>query len=125
MKLFLPQTTLEQWALEDKADLQDGKLVVPAEKVACEVTPAVHFLKLVSGADEQNLVARVKTQAQLETLGAEHMMDSVLLGETAYEVSTGYLAEFEEPKASVQKAPAGGQASPDADLLAQFILNKL
>ena len=31
MKLFLPQTQLEEWALGDKADLKDGKLVVMVE----------------------------------------------------------------------------------------------
>jgi hypothetical protein len=51
-------------------------------------------------------------------------MDSVLLGETAYEVSPGYIAEVKPA------APAGRQdkkkaSSPEADLLAAFILDKL
>src|SRR3712207_6146120 len=122
MKLFLPQITLEEWALEDKADLKDGKLVVPAEKGAYPVIPAVRFVKLVSGEDEKKLVSRVKTDAQLSELGAEHMMDSVLLGESAYEVVPGYIAEVAPPQPAASRPASKVQSSPEADLLAQFIL---
>ena len=81
MKLFLPQKTLEEWSTAEKADLQDGKLVVSEGKSAHTVTPAVHFVKLVSGVDQSQLVGRVKTMSQLDSLGAEHMMDSVILGD--------------------------------------------
>ncbi len=125
MKLFLPQTTLEEWALEDKADLQDGKLVVRSEPGAWPVTPAVHFVKLVSGEDGNKLVARVKNEAQLSELGAEHMADSVLIGDTAYEVVPGYIAEVVAPPKLAVRAGPVDQASSEADLLAQFLLNKL
>jgi hypothetical protein len=122
-KLFLPQTTLEEWALNDKADIKDGKLVVTEEKESYPVTPAVHFLRLVSGSDERKLVSKVKTQEQLQAWGAEVMMDSVLLGEAAYEVASGYMAEVPLPA----PRPPGDKkkASPEADLLAAFILDKL
>ncbi len=125
MKLFLPQTTLEEWATEDKADLQDGKLVVPAEKGAWPVTPAVHFIQLVSGDDLGKLVGRVKSEAQLTELGAEHMADSVLIGETAYEVVPGYLADVAPPQPVGTRAAYQVKTSPETDLLAQFLLNKL
>jgi hypothetical protein len=124
VKLFLPQKTLEEWSTSEKADLQEGKLVVAQDKAAHAVTPAVHFVKLVSGNDQSQLVGRVKTMAQLDALGAEHMADSVILGETAYEVTPGYVADV--------PAPAGAKGdgkkkatSPEADLLAAFILDKL
>lgn len=122
-KLFLPQAQLEEWALADKADLREGKLVVMAEGGASfPVTPAVHFVQLVSGEDSQGLVARVKTEEQLARLGAEQMADSVLVGDNAYEVVPGYVTEV----ASAPR-PEGGAKKPDseADLLAAFILNKM
>jgi len=123
-KLFLPQTTLEAWALDDKADIKEGKLVVAEEKdAAYPVTPAVHFVRLVSGNDEKQLVAKVKTQEQLQGWGAELFGDSVILGETAYEVAPGYVAELPTPKP--EKADPKKKASPEADLLAAFILDKL
>jgi hypothetical protein len=120
IKLFLPQTTLEEWVAEGRADLKDGKLFVGPEKTACPVAPAVHFLKVVSGKDAHKLVATVKTPTQLEQMGAEQMLDSVILGEVAYEVAPGYLAE-------VPTVPARESAtdSPDADLLAAFLLDKM
>ncbi|GEL69694.1 MULTISPECIES: hypothetical protein [Myxococcus] len=123
-KLFLPQTQLEEWALADKADLREGRLVVMAEGgVAFPLTPAVHFVQLVSGEDTQGLVARVKTEEQLARLGAEQMADSVLVGDNAYEVVPGYVAEV----AAGAPRPEGADKKPDseADLLAAFILNKM
>ncbi len=121
MKLFLPQTQLEEWALGDKADLKDGKLVVMAEGGATfPVVPAVHFVQLVSGEDTHKLVAKVKTEDQLQSLGAEQMADSVILGESAYEVVPGYLTEV-----ATAPRPADKKPSSETDLLAAFILNKM
>jgi hypothetical protein len=125
VKLFLPQKTLEEWSASEKADLQDGKLVVTEGKASHSVTPAVHFVKLVSGNDQSQLVGRVKTMSQLDSLGCEHMMDSVILGEAAYEVTPGYIADVPAP-APAGKADGKKKAtSPEADLLAAFILDKL
>lgn len=125
VKLFLPQKTLEDWAIADEADLVDGKVVVTKTKSTHSVVPAVHFMKLVSGGEDSNdLVGRVKTVEQLDALGAEHMMDSVILGETAYEVSPGYIAEV-RPPGPAPKQDKKKASSPEADLLAAFILDKL
>ncbi|WP_037583976.1 hypothetical protein [Stigmatella aurantiaca] len=118
-KLFLPQTQLEEWALADKADLRDGNLVVMEEGGASFPTvPAVHFVQLVSGDDTHHLVSKVKTESQLASLGAEQMADSVLLGETAYEIVPGYLTE-------VTSRSSDKKTGNEADLLAAFILNKM
>lgn len=71
MRLFLPQAQLEEWALEDKADVKDGVLVVTGEDGVYPVTPAVHIVQLVTGEDANGLVTKVKTEDQLKTLGAE------------------------------------------------------
>ncbi len=118
-RLFLSQAQLEEWALADKADIQDDQLVLSGESTRVPVVPAVHFVKLVSGADEHGLVAKVKTEPQLQSLGAEQMADSVLLGEAAYEVVPGYVAEVAPP-------PTGSRKNtPETDLLAAFLLDKM
>jgi hypothetical protein len=120
-KLFLPQAQLEEWALEDKADLRDGRLVVMQEGGSSyPVLPAVHFLQLVSGEDTHKLVARVKTEPQLQSLGAEQMADSVLVGDSAYEVVPGYVTEIQ-----ASASPADKKPDSEADLLAAFLLNKM
>ncbi len=125
VKLFLPQTTLEEWSSSDKADVSGGQLVVREGGSSHPVVPAVHFIRLVTGDDTKALVGRVNTLQQLQELGAEHLSDSCLVGEAAYQVSEGYLIEVmptaEPPKAEVKKK----SSSPEADLLAAFILDKL
>lgn len=123
LRLFLPQSTLEEWALADKADLRDGKLVVQGEGGAWPVESAVHFVKLVAGNDVQKLVSRVKTDAQLAQLGCERLEDSVVLGDSAYEVVPGYVAQIAAPAAAKNSDPR--QGSSEADLLAAFILDKM
>lgn len=120
-KLFLPQNTLEEWALEDKADVKDGKLTIPGDNASFPVAAAVHFLKVVSGTDDKKLVRKVKALELLQQMGAEHLADSVILGETAYEVVPGYTTDV--PTAAPSK-PAQ-KPNPEADLLAAFLLNKL
>src|SRR4051794_4974975 len=98
VKLFLPQSTLEEWAGAEKADLKDGKLVLNDGKaVSYPVMPAVHFKTLASGNDEKKLVSKVKSHEQLKAIGAEHFADSVLVGETAYTVIEGYIADVPAP----------------------------
>ncbi|WP_434381270.1 hypothetical protein [Melittangium boletus] len=122
MRLFLPQTQLEEWALEDKADVRDGVLQVTGEEGVYPVTPAVHVLQLVTGEDTHGLVTKVKTEEQLKTLGAEQMADSVLLGDTAYEVVPGYVAEVPEAPSD---EPEAARPDSETDLLAAFLLNKM
>jgi hypothetical protein len=117
-RLFLPQTTLEEWALAEQADVREGKLVITGESGSYPVSGAVHFKLVVSGEDGQGLIGKVKTPDQLERIGAEQMMESVLLGETAYEVEQGYLVTTPD----VVEAPKAAQT--DADLLAAFLLEK-
>jgi hypothetical protein len=124
VKLFLPQTTLEEWMMTEKADLRDGKLVVKEGGPSTHpAAPAVHFVKVVSGEDTNGLVGRVKTTAQIQALGGEHMADSVILGDSAYEVTEGYVTEVQAApvKADLKKKTN----NPEADLLAAFILDKL
>jgi hypothetical protein len=71
---------------------------------------------------------------------AEHYMESVILGESAYKVQQGFLAEANALRRAVGvKAPAAGQPPPkkdaaqeqrgaeagEQDLLAQFLLENL
>ena len=57
------------------------------------VEPAVHVMALVSGPDEHHLLKKVKTDAQLAELGAERLADSVVAGESAYDVESGYVVQ--------------------------------
>ena len=114
MKLFLPQTTLEEWASSERADVQGHALVLTGETVKFPVEPAVHVQALVSGPDEHQLLKKVKTDAQLAELGAERLADSVVAGESAYDVESGYVVQVPDPPSRT-----------DTSLLADYLLNKL
>lgn len=120
MRLFLSQATLEEWALADRADVQERHLLIHEEGRKLPVEDAVHVARLVSGLDEQKLLHKVKTRAQLDALSAEQLADSVLVGESAYDVQQGYLVEL--PDADFAAAL---QPEKETDLLAQFLLDKL
>src|SRR5215475_10773605 len=115
VKLFLPQSTLEEWAGSDQADVRDQALVLSGETAKFPVEPAVHMKALVSGPDEHQLLKKVKTEAQLAELGAERLADSVVAGDTAYDVVSGYLVQVPD------QAPAPTETA----LLADYLLNKL
>lgn len=120
-KLFLPHTTLESWAFDEKADIRDDRLVVTGEADSYAVLPAVHFVSLVTGEDPHQLVGKVKTAPQLEALGAEHLDDSVILGDAAFDVVPGYVTTIPEVAAAVPRSAP----QQEQDLLAAFLLNKL
>jgi hypothetical protein len=110
--------TLEKWAVDGKADIREDALWVVSSNTRYPLQPAVHVQTLVSGTDEKSLVSKVKTRAQMDALGAEQVMDSVLVGEAAYQVLAGYLAD-------VPLADYVHKTDGEAELLAAFLLGKL
>jgi hypothetical protein len=95
--LFLSQIALEAWAEQKKIEFQGNLMTLaagPQRGRAFVLVPAVHFVKVLNTDQDPNqLLAKVKTEAQLRELGAEHLENSVVLGEIAYEVHPGFLAE--------------------------------
>lgn len=110
--------------LEEKADIENGRLVLRSEGSSFPAAPGVHFVKLATGDDEKHLAGRVKTEHQVLAMSAEIAEDTVLLGETAYEIVRGFITEVEAPAAAKEEPPKK-PGSPEADLLAAFILDKL
>jgi hypothetical protein len=112
----------------------------------------VRFMKMEAGEDRAGLLAKVKTTDALKQMGAEHYMDSVILGESAYQVQQGFLADANalrraaaasQTPAPKPQAPAGPKAAganptpatpqgqgekkegEQEDMLAQFLLDHL
>lgn len=91
-RLFVSQEQLDSWVMEETAQLRDQVLSWNGRRFKLEA--AVRFLKTVGGeADPHVLLGRVKTQAQLAQMSAEHYMDSVLLGDIGYEVQQGFVGK--------------------------------
>jgi hypothetical protein len=110
--LFVSQSLLDAWLERERVEVSGGALTLrgrEGEARRYALDPAVRFLRVAGGGeDPHRLLARVKTSAQLRAMGAEVMGGSVVLGDVAYEVEEGYLAEA----AAVQAASEGGRAAP-------------
>jgi hypothetical protein len=143
--LFVSQALLDAWADQGRIDL-DGRSIAllggHGQGRRYGLEPAVRILRVAGGGDDAaGLVARVKTLAQIRELGGEAMADSVVMGEVAYEVEPGFLAEASAVEAASRAAPArrsappaGGSRDPSDDLedrrreaetLARFLLDNL
>lgn len=150
--LFVPQSVLDRWSEQGRIQVDGNVLVILGEQKSFALTSAVRFMKMEAGEDRAGLLAKVKTTDALKQMGAEHYMDSVILGESAYQVQQGFLADANAlrraaaasqpppPKAPVAPAPkAAGGANPapgteqvqgekkegEQDILAQFLLDHL
>lgn len=104
--VFLSNEMLQQWSDQGKVKLEDTVLTLLAEKRTVALTPAVRFTALIDGTDEQNkLLGKVKTKAQLDEIGAEHYMDSVIIGDIGYTVVEGFLGDLAPVKRPARAAP--------------------
>jgi hypothetical protein len=125
-RLFWAQDKLNELVVEEKATLENDQLLLRDTAQRYRVSQAVFFEADVGGSgDPHKLVGRVKETAALAELGAEHYMDSVLIGDSAYKVTPGFTGV---PLAFAKAAAAGpGDATKndDRELLARFLLDNL
>lgn len=108
---FMPQSVLDVWTDLGKIELTGTTLRIPAENVTFQLTPAVRFTELLEGQDTHRLLQKVKAESYVREIGGEVLTDSCIVGETAYQVQPGFLAEG-EVLAAAQKSKATKQLAP-------------
>ena len=126
--LFLSQAQLDTWLNSGLVELAQETLTVTADNATFPVVSAVHVKAVVDGSDGPKLVGKVKAVEALRMGGAEISMGAVVMGDTAYEVEDGFMVTVQlpdRPNARPPSKPAPAAKGGEADLLAQFILNKL
>jgi 3-oxoacyl-ACP reductase-like protein len=150
--LFVPQSVLDKWSEQGRIEVDGNVLTILGDHKSFALTSAVRFIKMEAGEDNASLLAKVKTTDALKQMGAEHYMESVILGESAYQVQQGFLADAnalrraaaasqaQAPKApgSAPAKPAGGanpasnpqgvqgdEKGDEQDMLEQFLLDNL
>jgi len=90
-RVFFPQASLDQWGVEGKIELTPTELVILAEGRRYGITEVVHVVVEVTGSpDPHGLLGRVKSKAELETMGAEILENSMIIGDNAYDVVPGW-----------------------------------
>ena len=134
-RLFFPAALIDQWLLEGRVQLGENELVCTRIGLRFELVEAVRVLSDVSGSgDPAQLVGRVETVTEATARGAEVLDRSLILGETAYEVVPGFLADpVGAPSLSTADvvarvcalAETSGNAEGDEELLARYLMQKL
>lgn len=114
-KIFIPQEKLETWVNDGKMSFSDNIITtLTGSKVRYKLVPAYKFLKLTSGEkDEPNLLGTVKTKDDLKHLKPDIFLDSIIIGDIAYEVETGYIGNLK----------LDDEEKDDIKLLSKYILD--
>jgi hypothetical protein len=93
-KVFIPQDIVDAWVTADKVDLAGETLTFRTSRISLRVVLGYFFDHVSGGSDDGlKLLGRAKTKAAVGALGAEVYMNSVIVGETAYDVVPGLLGK--------------------------------
>jgi hypothetical protein len=108
--LFVAQHVIDSWAEQGKIDFVGNVMTMltgEGRGRSYDLEPAVRFLSLLGAdVDPNQLLKKVKSLAHLKEIGAEAIDASVVLGDVAYEVEPGYLAEASALQAAATARPA-------------------
>ena len=93
-KLFISQDRLDAWTADNRVKLEGETLTLLEDGRSFTIRPAVHFIKVAGNdVDPNDLLGKVKDEQALAELGADLYMDSVIMGDTAYDVQPGFVGE--------------------------------
>jgi hypothetical protein len=134
-RIFFPQAALDQWVLEGTVELSGNHLTILGEGRRYRIAEAVRVIAEVGGQPDANdVIGKVKSRVYFEELGAEIYESSMIIGENAYDVRTGWLgaptsafSEFAATRRPTGMAAGEFTAEPktDEDLLARFLLKNM
>lgn len=95
-RAFFSQEAVDRWLADGLISLEGEVLGLLPDGPTFQLSSAVLFLREVaSGKDPNGLCGKVKSLTAIEALSGEHALGSVVLGDEAYEVTDGFLAEVE------------------------------
>jgi hypothetical protein len=91
-RLFISQERLDAWNEDNRIHVSGDTMTLVEDGRSFTISPAVRFLRVAGGdPDPHDLVGKVRGEEELAAVGAEHYMESVLLGDVAYDVQCGFL----------------------------------
>ena len=93
-RAFFSQSTVDRWLAEGRAGLEGEVLGLLPHGPSFMLTSAVLFgSEVAMGSDGPELTGKVKALSEVAAMSGEHVPGSVVLGDHAYEVVDGFLAE--------------------------------
>lgn len=109
-RIFVSQRRVQVWTEEGRIAIEGNIMNLPELGRAFKLTEAFFVQRQVSeGPDPHKLVGRVKTRSQLAAIGAEVFLNSLIVGNTAYEGEPGFAGEATAAKpqsGAPQKQPS-------------------
>ena len=121
-RLFFPQEALDAWLEQGRVVLVGDELNTTPEGRRLRVESAVRFMaEVAAGSDPHGLVGKVKTIEQVQALGGEHVADSVILGDCAYQVVEGWVGELLPSIRRTAKRKDAATMPPAGDQLAVML----
>lgn len=90
-RMFIAHTTLEAWVDSGNVEVSENVVLLSNLQKRYDLLPAVRFLSVVPEGAAPELLGKVLTEERIAELGGELMGESVLFGEAAFEVETGFV----------------------------------
>ena len=93
-RIFVSQKRVQVWTEEGRVQIDGNQMTMPEMGRMFRLTEAFYVEKAVSeGGDTLGLKGRVKTRNQIAQLGGEVFLNSLVIGEVAYEGDPGFVGE--------------------------------
>ena len=93
-RIFVSQKRVQQWTEEGRVHIEGNHMTLPEMGRMFRLTEAFYVEKAVSdGGDLLNLRGRVKTRNQIAQMGGEVFLNSLVIGDAAYEGDPGFVGE--------------------------------
>jgi len=85
---------VQQWTEEGRVHIEGNQMTLPEMGRMFRLTEAFYVERAVSdGGDVLGLKGRVKTRNQIAQLGGEVFLNSLVIGDAAYEGDPGFVGE--------------------------------
>lgn len=93
-RIFVSQQRVQQWTEEGRVSVEGNIMNLPELGRTFKLTEAFYVERVVSeGGDAFKLTGRVKTRSQIASLGGEVFLNSLIIGDAAYEGDPGFVGE--------------------------------
>ncbi|MBI1865678.1 MAG: hypothetical protein HYR98_08145 [Nitrospirae bacterium] len=115
-KVFFPQQALDRILDQGKGRMDGDRLVLTDGRYPVYVLNSAHRVRRVAGGgdDPYRLAGKVLSEEQVREVGGSLYMGSLVVGETAYEIESGFLGD-----------PVSAPSGPADDRWADDILRML
>ena len=93
-RIFVSQKRVQQWTEEGRVHIEGNQMTLPEMGRMFRLTEAFYVERAVSdGGDVLGIKGRVKTRNQIAQLGGEVFLNSLVIGDAAYEGDPGFVGE--------------------------------